>query len=68
MWRGDLRKTDEQNAKTAKEYYKEKYGATPNQCYIHGSSAEDVPDMLGMTTSKTPWVRPHHIMMGRKGD
>lgn len=49
----------------ATDYYKQKYGATPNLCFVHPSMAPTgVAQAAGLELRTTPSVRPNHFWVG----
>jgi hypothetical protein len=48
--------------KRAAEYYRNKYGQTPNACHIHLSKKEKAIGRIKLTPSRT--VQPNHFWIG----
>lgn len=66
LWFDDDPKTKlAEKIKLASDYYKSKYGQTPNQCYIHPEmSVEDgaATELIKVTAS--PTILRHHLWIG----
>ena len=65
LWFDDSKITIESKIQKATEYYKKKYGQTPDICMVHPSLLENgTPEIEGMTIRPYPPVLPGHVWIG----
>jgi hypothetical protein len=66
LWFDNDSKTDlPAKIKRAATYYKEKYGQTPNLCFVHPSMVKaPAPSEVGIELRTTRSVLPNHFWLG----
>lgn len=67
LWYDNDPKTDlPAKIERAAAYYRQKYGQTPNLCFVHPSMLKDAPppDRNGIEVKTTRQVLPYHLWLG----
>jgi hypothetical protein len=65
LWFDNDNKTDlAGKIRRAAEYYQNKYGLTPNLCFVHPSMLPTPPQDVGMEIRPTKSVLPNHFWLG----
>jgi hypothetical protein len=61
----DARRTFEEKVQRAVDYYREKYGTTPDLCLVNTASFTEEEKSIGaVIVQRTRTVLPHHFWVG----
>lgn len=61
----DARRTLDEKVERAVEYYRQKYGATPDLCLVNSSAFTEEELSIGsVKVQRTRTVLPHHFWVG----
>lgn len=52
------------NLRQASDYYKNKYGMTPDRCFVNIAALSAASELGGIRVRPVTWILPNHLWMG----